>query len=115
VKNVKIGEMQHRVEWLSVSTNPISETNRQLKPVQTSQGWFWARVKPMSGDETPKNSGQELRADVTHQIVMRNVGAIKPTDILKFKGRNLQVVSVLNVDENDSELLIMAKEVASVG
>ena len=71
----------------------------------------WANVSPMLGREYEES--QKLRAETTYKITTRyfpNITA--PTHIHKimFGLKVLDIVSVLNIGENNTELQIVAKE-----
>lgn len=105
---MNVGKMRHRVEWIQVSTT--ADSFGQITRSETSQGTYWASVRPVSGDEKPQNKGQELRADRTHTVTMRYVGVPAAGDRLKFKGRSLEIISVMNTDELNDELILSCKE-----
>lgn len=68
----------------------------------------WASVKPLSGREAML--AQQLQPDVTHAVRLRYRAGVGPECRLVLKGRKLNVVSVLNVEERDRSLELLCIE-----
>ena len=68
----------------------------------------WANVSPTTGREYEE--AQKLRAETTYSITTRYFTDIKPDCKILFRGRILNIVSVLNVGEMNTELKIVAAE-----
>lgn len=108
MKTSLIGRMKHRVEWKSPTTSNVGS---QAIASYTSHGTFWAFVEPLSGREGLIAVTQ--RADVTHKVTMRNVGNISANDHLIYKGRTLEITSVVPSAEYSDELTLICIEVTS--
>ncbi len=68
----------------------------------------WANVSPMSGREYEES--QKLRAETTYKITTRYFPNITEDMKIMFGLKVLDIVSVLNIGENNTELQIVAKE-----
>lgn len=101
-----IGKMRHRVTWYSQTE---VTTNGQIGISSVNQGDFWASVTPVSGGEATVSD--KVQATVTHKVVMRRVGAIKPKDKLIFETRTLQIESVTDTNARRRELILQCREV----
>lgn len=70
----------------------------------------WCGIKPLSGKE--KYYSAEKHATATHQITMRYISGINPKMRIVARGRVFEIVSVINDNERDRMLQIIAKEEA---
>jgi len=71
----------------------------------------WAEIKPLSGVELVR--AQQLVAETTHQITIRYQSALaglKPSSRVLFGDRTFDVRAVLNTDERNVELVMLARE-----
>lgn len=68
----------------------------------------WAGVIPVTSTELRFANQQNLQ--VTHKIIMRYRDDIKPNWLILFKGRKLEIISILNVKENNTELNLLCTE-----
>lgn len=68
----------------------------------------WAEVIPASGSEVTKDQG--VQASTKYTIRMRYRADLTSENRLKFKGKILGIVSVVNDQERNRELLIEAVE-----
>lgn len=71
----------------------------------------WAEVKNQSGREF--YTAQKINAELTHLISIRYRTDVRPTWRLKLGNRYLDILSAINVNEANRELLISCKEVVS--
>jgi len=76
-------------------------------------GWqdfakIWASITPISGKESWANNQKYFEA--THKIYTRYIPGVNTKMRIVCKGREMEILSVLNVSERDRELLIIAKE-----
>lgn len=104
--STNIGKMRHRVTWYSATE---TNTNGQIGTTYTNQGDFWASVIPTGGGEATVSN--KVQANITHKVVMRRVGVIKPKDKLIFETRTLQIESVQDTNERKRELILACREV----
>ena len=68
----------------------------------------WANVSPMS--EREYEEAQKLREETTYKIIMRYFPDITEDMKVMFGLRVLDIVSVLNIGERNTQLQIIAKE-----
>jgi SPP1 family predicted phage head-tail adaptor len=68
----------------------------------------WAQVKPLRGYEQLR--GQQMEAHVTHRIHMWYRTGILPTDRILFDGRYFGITSIINTDEANKVLELLANE-----
>ncbi len=68
-----------------------------------------AAIRPIRGRE--RVEGKRLESRVTHRITMRYWKGLTSENMLRFNGREFNLDSVINVDERNEELEIMAIEV----
>lgn len=105
---IDIGDLRHRViiESLDlVAQNARGEPTQSVTVVAT----VWAEIKPLTGREL--FTAQQRAAQVTHGVRMRYPGtAVTPEMRLNFNSRYFDILSVLNIDEQNRELQILAKE-----
>lgn len=108
-KEVEIGDLRHRVTLLSASAGTQSMSG-QLATTYTTVGTYWANVRPLTGRELV--NAKQVKATISHEITMRQVGSIKATDRLQFQGtaRLFNVESVIRVGEQNAFYLIHATE-----
>jgi SPP1 family predicted phage head-tail adaptor len=79
----------------------------------TTPGWWntcdlWADVEPLGGSEKTDNAG--VQTTISHRIRTRYRTDITSKDRLLYRGRVLEIVSVIDVDGARRELLIEARE-----
>jgi len=77
-----------------------------------AMGLLWAQVEPLSGRKLELAQRQEPR--VTHRVTLRYCGNITPgVRFVMESARVLNVHSVLNVDEEKDETVVLAEEIAA--
>jgi SPP1 family predicted phage head-tail adaptor len=104
-----IGERRHRVNFQrSVETaNDYGERVPSWVDICTS----WALVQPLRGAE--RFSAHQVQADVDFRIVTRYRGELadlRPKDRAEWNGRHFDIKAVINRDERNKELEILARE-----
>jgi len=107
------GELNRRIAIIAKTEEPDGEGGR--RKVESLIGEFWAKIEPLTGTESVfglwKGAIQRY-GEVTHAIRMRYQPgvAIDGTMTIRYGGRELHIVSVLDVEEAHKELLIAAVE-----
>lgn len=100
-----------------VSLQTLSESQDsfgQKIPSWTTQGNYWAEVKNLSGREAV--NAKQVKADTTHQVTMRYIGALfttpglLPSMRLLYKSRVFNILWVNNVDERNREYQLLCQE-----
>ena len=105
---INAGDLRHLVTWQVFSTAP----GPAGQPAKTwvAQGTHYAAIEPLAGMELWNQ--RQLKAVATHQVTMRDVGAISPKDRLLFEatGRVFNVESVNDPEELGADLILMVSE-----
>lgn len=90
------------------------------QPIQTqaadggiSNSWLtvntvWSRIEPLSGRELFNAS--QVQPDVTHRVTLRYHPNVSPRWRFLFGDRTFNVLTVLNTDERNRELICMCME-----
>lgn len=71
----------------------------------------WASIAPLRGRDFL--AAQQMQSDVTHRIFVNyntSTSTLTPADRMSQGTRRFDILSILNVDEKDTELEIMAVE-----
>lgn len=105
-------KMRHRITFLkSMGTykNGMGENVPDYKDFIT----VWAFVSPKTGREY--DEAQKLRAETTYNVHTRYFSNITSDMQIEYNNKILKIESVLNVDEKNEELLIVASEVDNFG
>ncbi|MEZ5951182.1 MAG: phage head closure protein [Planctomycetaceae bacterium] len=89
-------------------------TTRDSVSGQVVEDWtdgdtVWAAVQPLSGKEL--EHAQAIKAQINTKIVIRYHAGVTPASRIKFNGRLFHVVSVINTDELNTELVCFCEEV----
>lgn len=99
------GLLRHRVTHERYT---VTDDMGQDVQSHVAVGTYWAYVEPTSGSESSDESGTS--AVVTHRVRLRYGPTIRPKDRLIFRGRTLNITSVVNVGEANTELLLTCEE-----
>lgn len=68
----------------------------------------WAGVSPMTGREYEE--AQKLRGETTYNVITRYFRGVTADMKILFRNRIFDIISVLNIDERNEQLKIVAKE-----
>jgi SPP1 family predicted phage head-tail adaptor len=68
----------------------------------------WASVEPLIGREYM--ASKQISAEVSHKIRMRYIPGLLPTMKILWGAREFEVVSIMDVQERNQEIIIMATE-----
>ena len=74
----------------------------------------WASIAPLRGEE--RSSADQLTDVTTHRIRIRyssELAAANSSWWIEYDSRRFDFVSVLNIDERNAELEVLAREVAA--
>lgn len=104
--DITAGMLSHRVLIQS-------PTNNRSASGQFTQSWStvatrWASVQPISGKEFFGSNQTDAR--VTHKVKIRYMAAVTPEYRVVYKTRNLNIRSVINVNEEDVEHILLCEE-----
>lgn len=70
--------------------------------------YIWCKIKPLSGYE--KVQAAAIDADISHKITARYDSNLSTKDRLLFDSRVFEILSIININEANTELEIMAAE-----
>lgn len=104
---MRSGSLRHRViiqKPQAIQSQVSGESTDGWASVATT----FASVEPLSGKE--RLTAEQVQADVTHRIIMRYRGEFDPTYRISFRGRVFHVESVINRDERNRSLELLAVE-----
>jgi SPP1 family predicted phage head-tail adaptor len=101
------GRFRHRITFQSF----IETTNENGFPVQdwTDVKTVWAMIKTLQGREYYEAA--TTQNENTVRFVIRYTTGINPDMRIKYKERTFEILSVINDDERNITLTIIAKEV----
>ncbi len=102
---MRAGRLRKRVIIERAST-AVDEYGEEIETWATLTT-VWAGVEPVSGKE--RIQGGQAKAITTHLIIMRHTD-ITNNDRINLSGRIFNIESVINRDERNKELQIMAVE-----
>jgi len=71
----------------------------------------WAAIEPLRGDEAWIE--KSLQGTVTHKITLPYCRAVTPKMHANWQGRKFYINSIINVNEDNRELILLATEVVS--
>jgi SPP1 family predicted phage head-tail adaptor len=103
---IRPGEMRERVtvQQATPTVNSIGESTLTWNTLTT----VWAAVNGVSSSEALVDGQQESR--ITHRVRLRYISGLKHTDRFLWRGRVLQIVSLLEY-ANRSEHVAVCEEV----
>lgn len=84
--------------------NALSQTEQALEEIKT----VWASVEPTRGREYQE--AQRVRPELTYKVTTRYHKGITPDMLIKFKDRFFNIVSIINVREQNAMLEIVCTE-----
>ena len=106
------GQLRHKLTLQStpLAVNPDAYGENAGEDQWSTVATCFGSVEPLSGMEAM--NARQLKATVTHKIIVRNEGPVKPGDRYVFEQTNRYFVveSVLRMDERNAWYLIMATE-----
>jgi|SRR5579883_384234 len=110
--SIRTGDLRHRVTLQSVSETP--DSFGQPQETWSNVGTFWSYVKPLTGRELVQ--AKQIHALTTHSITLRYQPStsFKATQRLIYKGRTFNLLQVLNRDERNYLLEVLANEIEGV-
>jgi SPP1 family predicted phage head-tail adaptor len=105
------GLFHHRITFQQYDENA---TNENGFPLEEDQRWqdvktVWAMIKTLRGREYYEAA--TTQNENTVRFVIRYTTCINPDMRIKYKERTFEILSVINDDERNITLTIIAKEV----
>jgi SPP1 family predicted phage head-tail adaptor len=107
VVDVEAGRLRHLISIQQQTTTQDSygEAVNTWTDVYAN---IWASVEPLQGREF--FSGEKFQSEITHRIRMRYKSGLLPKQRVKFGTRYFYVTDIINPQERNKELQLMAKE-----
>jgi SPP1 family predicted phage head-tail adaptor len=107
---IAAGRLLHEIIIEKV-TGETQAASGAITPVWTEQETVYAEVKPLHGRNVEIALARTKGKSVSHQVTMRWIEGIDEVNTrFIFKGRILEIFSVLNVLELDIDLDILCNE-----
>jgi SPP1 family predicted phage head-tail adaptor len=105
---MRSGPLRHQIV-----IEEVTETRDSYGGVVETWSTFatvWASVGPIIGREY--FASQQVQSEVTHKIRIRYLSGVTTKMRVAFDSRVFNIESVLNVDERDTEMVLMVTEAA---
>lgn len=101
-----VGDLRQRITIQQLGSG--QDTDGSPNGTWTDFATVWAEVKPLSGRE--KLAAQQVEAEVTHAVTIRYCAGVVPKMKILFGAREFNIRNVLNTDEQNVEMRILATE-----
>jgi len=103
---MRAGSLRKRVELQSQATtkDAIGGSVGAWSTVST----VWAGIRPLRGQERFSNNKES--AEVSHEIKIRYYAGLTTAHRIKYGARLFDIQAILNIQERDADMLIMAVE-----
>ena len=90
------------------SRSRVSDNSGGFSEVWDSYLLSWASISPLSASE--KWRAQQMETAISHKIIMKYQSGITTANRIVWSGRVFNITEVLNIDESDVVLELMATE-----
>ncbi|NNV07499.1 head-tail adaptor protein [Geobacillus sp. MMMUD3] len=105
------GLFRHRITFQKYNESAVNENGF---PLEENQRWqdiktVWAMIKTLQGREYYEAA--TTQNENTIRFIVRYTIGINPDMRIKYKGRMFEILSVINDDERNVTMTIVAKEV----
>lgn len=104
---MRAGRLRHRVR-LERRTLGSADVYGERLPTWALLDSVWASIESVGATETRRAEQQQIEA--THAIRIRYYSGLTAKDRVVFNSRTFEILSVLNVDERNIEMLLVCKE-----
>ncbi|MGJ3501613.1 putative phage head-tail adaptor (plasmid) [Piscirickettsia salmonis] len=103
---MRAGLLRHRITLQNnlIGTNEYGEALDYWQDIAT----LWARVSPRIGREL--FSAQQFYHEITQTVTLRYRADVSPNLRIYFDGRYFEILSVINPDERNRELVLACRE-----
>lgn len=105
---MRAGALRHLVTIQSVTDTPSASSRGGLTATWADVADVRASIEPLTGRE--RFAAQVVDAEVSHRIRMRHRAGVVPKMRVKFGTRLFDIRAVLNVEERNRELELLATE-----
>jgi len=93
-----------RIERMTTSRDPSGEDIETW----TTQWVRWARIKPLTGSE--RYLAHQFQPELQFKVEIRYTDGLRARDRINFKGRYLDILSVVDPGEAHDEMVLMCSE-----
>lgn len=105
---MRAGRLRHRIA--------IQSATETAGNISTAQTRTWTTVETVRGAVRPftareHHQANAVRSEVTHEILIRFYDGLTQRHRLVYDSRTFNILSILNTDERNVQMVIMAKEV----
>lgn len=106
------GGLRHRVQIIRHNPNPPqNETGETIEQDAAGQ-YRWAKIEtPTTTTGYEKYRAVEVIEDVSHIVTIRYTPEISTADQLRYRGRTLDIASMIDPDELHIDLILFCKEI----
>jgi len=105
-------KLRHRIT-LQKPSGVTKNTLGEDVPTYGDFATIWANVEPMTGREYQE--AQKIRAETTYRVTIRYLAGLSTDMRIIYGGRELEIVSILNIGERNVQMQIVASEVDKHG
>ena len=98
-------KLRHRITFQKPG-GTVKNSMGEDVPVYSDFATVWAAVEPLKGREYAE--AQKIRAETTLRVTTRYLSGITTDMRIVHRNKTLNIASVLNIDERNIELQIMA-------
>lgn len=106
LKPLRIGNLRHRITF-QVPITTVNEIGEEVTGYSDFKT-VWAAIEPLHGREFEE--GNKNSNEVTHRIKIRYTPGLSGDMKIIYKNREFDIQSIINVNERNRELHIMAIE-----
>lgn len=111
---MRAGTLRHRVaiEQL-VANSPTQNAGGEMDETWTNVATVWGAVEPLRGREL--FAAQQVASEVTGTIRIRYLAGVTPKMRCVFGTRNYDILSAVNPDERNRELILYVRDGPNAG
>jgi len=104
---VRAGKLRHRLAFNSLSRGR-DEFGGTID-MFTTYATLWGSIRPMTGREL--ENAQQISGELTHMVRIRYNSSVAITNRFTFDDRTFEIVYILDYDERNIWMDMMAKEI----
>jgi len=106
------GKLSKRVKVIRL-TKQSDNAGGILDDFETEDGWelvkeTWAGIRPASA--SARTIAQQRMSEITHEVLVRYDANIQEDDVIKYKDRRLDIITIINLQEENRYMKIECLE-----
>jgi SPP1 family predicted phage head-tail adaptor len=105
-----IGKFRHQIA-IQVNTPTQDSAGSWIDSWADEGAVVWGSIEPLSGRELLL--AQQVKSDVSHKIRIRYKAGITSAKRVRYQNRYFNIISVLNIQELNVYMEILAKEITT--